>query len=169
MGKVISDATVDELRAEIARREAEAKTAQAVQAAAKYAASTSPVGLWRVSTEGDVEGRTNRDLGLWDGHVADIAALLADKAMYGLRFDHAEVTLPAGTEPARKAVTVAISVAGVPTSFRNADRSAFMLHWLGSRPPEHVDMRPAPGDLYGAGSVELTPKRASILRGGGVP
>lgn len=169
MGKVISDATVDELRAEIARREAEAKAVQAVQAAAKYAASTSPVGLWRVSTEGDCEGKTRRDLGLWEGHVADIAALLADKAEYGLRFETAKMTLPARSGATREAVEVEISVVGAPTNFSGTERLAFMLHWLDSRMPEHVVMSPASGNLN-SNRVELTPKRDGLPRfGGGVP
>ncbi len=47
---------------------------------------SSPVGWWTVSTEGDVEGRSTRDLGTHYGHVAEIALFLADKSFYSLHF-----------------------------------------------------------------------------------
>lgn len=46
----------------------------------------SPIGWWKVTTEGDCEGRSTTDLGEHYGHVAEIAFALADKAYYGLRF-----------------------------------------------------------------------------------
>lgn len=45
-----------------------------------------PVGLWKVTTEGDVEGRSVKDLGTWPGHIADIAFALADQAGSVLQF-----------------------------------------------------------------------------------
>jgi len=47
-------------------------------------------GRWRVTTEGDCEGRTTVDLGFHLGHVDDIAFYLADKAYYGLKFKKVE-------------------------------------------------------------------------------
>lgn len=43
--------------------------------------------LWRVTTEGDVEGRSVNRLGEYQGHLADIAAFLSDKVYYTLTFD----------------------------------------------------------------------------------
>jgi hypothetical protein len=43
-------------------------------------------GIWQVTTEGDVEGRTTRQLGSYEGHVDEIALHLAEKAFYGLTF-----------------------------------------------------------------------------------
>lgn len=48
---------------------------------------SSPVGWWHVTTEGDEEGKSIRDLGCWQGHIADIARMLADKCYYVLRFE----------------------------------------------------------------------------------
>jgi len=45
-----------------------------------------PIGVWKVTTEGDVEGYTLRDLGVFDGHVVDIAAHLALRSYYKLSF-----------------------------------------------------------------------------------
>lgn len=46
----------------------------------------SPIGLWKVTTEGDVEGRSTTLLGEHYGHVADIAFSLADRNFYSLDF-----------------------------------------------------------------------------------
>ena len=46
---------------------------------------TNPYGIWEVSTEGDCEGRTSRNLGIFEGY-------LADKAFYSLDFK--EVRIP---------------------------------------------------------------------------
>ena len=47
----------------------------------------SPVGTWEVTTEGDVEGRTERNLGVFEGHIVDIALRLRKKCFYSLRFN----------------------------------------------------------------------------------
>lgn len=47
---------------------------------------SNPFGAWRVTTEGDVEGRTTEDLGTYTGYLDFIAYHLADKAVYGLEF-----------------------------------------------------------------------------------
>jgi hypothetical protein len=41
---------------------------------------------WDVTTEGDCEGRTTKDLGKWFGDLDAIAHSLARKVYYGLRF-----------------------------------------------------------------------------------
>lgn len=46
----------------------------------------SPIGWWSVSTDGDCEGRSTRQLGEYYGHVAEIAFHLANKAMYDIEF-----------------------------------------------------------------------------------
>lgn len=44
-------------------------------------------GVWTVTTEGDVEGRTITNLGVFEGHIDEIALHLADKCYYSLRFE----------------------------------------------------------------------------------
>ena len=41
---------------------------------------------WKVSTEGDCEGRSTRDLGVHYGYLDDIAFSLADQSYYALKF-----------------------------------------------------------------------------------
>ena len=43
-------------------------------------------GLWKVTTEGDEEGRTTKSLGIYEGWVDEIALYLSDKCYYSLTF-----------------------------------------------------------------------------------
>jgi hypothetical protein len=45
-----------------------------------------PIGWWRVTTEGDCEGRTTNDLGVFYGHVAEIAFAKRKHGGYSLNF-----------------------------------------------------------------------------------
>ena len=47
-------------------------------------------GTWTVTTEGDVEGRTTRNLGTFTGFLDEIAFHLAHKCYYSLKFKPAE-------------------------------------------------------------------------------
>lgn len=51
----------------------------------------SSYGLWKVTTEGDCEGKTTRNLGIYEGNISDIAFYLKDKCEYSLRFTPAAV------------------------------------------------------------------------------
>lgn len=51
----------------------------------------SSYGLWKVTTEGDCEGKTTRNLGIYEGNISDIAFYLKDKCEYSLQFSPAEV------------------------------------------------------------------------------
>ena len=44
-------------------------------------------GFWRVTTEGDEEGRNTKELGIYEGYLDDIAFELADSVFYALRFE----------------------------------------------------------------------------------
>ena len=45
-----------------------------------------PFGIWHVTTEGDCEGGSPRDLGFHEGYIDEIALALADKCFYSLYF-----------------------------------------------------------------------------------
>lgn len=59
----------------------------------------SPIGWWRVTTEGDVEGRTTQNLGEFYGHVAEIAFHLADQSCWRLKFKPFKHITVIPTEP----------------------------------------------------------------------
>lgn len=44
-------------------------------------------GNWKVTTEGDVEGRTTKHLGVYAGNIDEIALALATKCCYKLTFE----------------------------------------------------------------------------------
>jgi hypothetical protein len=45
-----------------------------------------PYGLWKVTTEGDCEGRTIKNIGVYKGFIDEIALYLADQSCYSLKF-----------------------------------------------------------------------------------
>lgn len=53
-------------------------------------AYSNPYGTWKVTTEGDVEGRSISYLGTFTGFIDEIALHLADKCFYSLRFEKTE-------------------------------------------------------------------------------
>lgn len=68
----------------------------------------STYGLWEVTTEGDVEGRSTRNLGTHKGHVDEIALHLAKECFYSLHFKLVE---PIETfTPAKKEVNVMFDI-----------------------------------------------------------
>ncbi|MFA5999987.1 MAG: hypothetical protein WC783_03360 [Candidatus Paceibacterota bacterium] len=56
---------------------------------------TNPYGIWRVTTEGDCEGKSTRDLGTYEGRLDEIAYGLRDKQYYKLRFEKLKDMTPA--------------------------------------------------------------------------
>ena len=46
-----------------------------------------PNGVWNVTTEGDCEGRTTKQLGVHVGHITDIAYYLRGESYYSLHFE----------------------------------------------------------------------------------
>lgn len=66
-------------------------------------------GLWKVTTEGDCEGRTVRDLGTYEGYIDEIAFALADKCYYQLTF-HAVKPLKLDMTPKSKEVRVQLDI-----------------------------------------------------------
>lgn len=50
------------------------------------AAYKNPYGVWQVTTEGDCEGKSVRNLGIHEGYIDDIAFALAGKEYYSLQF-----------------------------------------------------------------------------------
>lgn len=82
-------------------------------------------GVWRVTTEGDCEGRSVRDLGVHEGYLDEIAFALADKVYYSLQFSTSKkITM----EPKTSQVSVSLNIDSgtwdmVPTQRVNFFRS----------------------------------------------
>lgn len=68
-----------------------------------------PYGIWQMTTEGDCEGKSTRNLGVYSGRLDDIAFALAGKAMYSLTFKKLDLTVPTLTE-GREKVNVVLDI-----------------------------------------------------------
>lgn len=65
-------------------------------------------GVWIVSTDADCEGRSAKRLGIYEGHIDEIALYLADKAMYNLFFSRFETVVNKPGEPTGAVVAVSL-------------------------------------------------------------
>ena len=66
-------------------------------------------GLWEVTTEGDCEGRSIKDLGIYEGYIDEIALALADRVGYCLRFRPVD-THALDMTPKRKEIQISFDV-----------------------------------------------------------
>lgn len=85
----------------------------------------SSYGMWRVTTEGDCEGRSVKELGVYKGYIDDIAFALADRCCYDLEFtpfEFAEIPVP---DKRVDRVRVALGVDSGTWSMKMPERKAF--------------------------------------------
>lgn len=66
-------------------------------------------GIWSVTTEGDCEGRTTKQLGTYEGHIDEIAKALSGKCYYSLRFTVAK-ELPIEEIPEHGKVNISLDI-----------------------------------------------------------
>lgn len=107
-------------------------------------------GLWRVTTEGDCEGRSTKNLGVFEGNLDDIAFSLASGAYYSLHFE--EVKPEEIKRPTSKTVNVTLS--WNTFNLDGPDRVKAFSKWLKDR-----DVQVSLGQYYG--SVTLTSTKLS--------
>lgn len=116
----------------------------------------SPVGWWVVTTEGDCEGRTTRNLGTHWGHVAEIAFQLADKSMYGLCFEPVtdkEEPKAIGkviTETIRKSVHISIDIKSGTWDMTRENRAKWFQYFL-----DTDDVKVKPSTYFASVVLEL--------------
>lgn len=91
-------------------------------------------GAWKVTTEGDVEGRTKKHLGTFEGHIDEIAKALADEAYYSLQFtrigDHIQVPPPTK----KKKVSCTLNIDSRTWDMSREERALVMREVLKDRP-----------------------------------
>ena len=94
-----------------------------------------PYGLWIVSTEGDCEGRSTRQLGSFEGYLDEIAQKLASEAFYSLTFRKAK-ELPHKDDPKDypKSVSVTLDIGSGSWDWNRKDRAATVADLLKDRP-----------------------------------
>ena len=112
----------------------------------------SPVGWWKVTTEGDVEGRSTDQLGTYYGHVAEIAFSI-DRCCYSLLFEKAKEPSgvygsPEDQRETRQAVRKTTNISLPPINYKSGEKE--VTEWLDC--PEVVVK---PCNYYGAYTIEL--------------
>lgn len=116
---------------------------------------SNPVQMWRVTTEGDVEGRPTRELGVYDGHIADIARMLSGEAYYSLTFAPA-IDRKKELRPALAEVSVKFDIdSGTwPNEMTSEERVKFFRRLISGHPSgKHVKVEP--GTTYASVNFEF--------------
>lgn len=97
-----------------------------------------PFQIWKVTTEGDCEGRSTRDLGIHRGYIDEIAFALADKVMYSLQFKPVTLNDLEGLTTTRNEVDISFDIDSKTWNMSAEDRAMVMRSLLSNRP---VDVR----------------------------
>ena len=126
----------------------------AVRQVKPFKSYASPIGWWKVTTEGDEEGRSTRDLGAHYGHVAEIAFHLADKVFYTLQFE--AVTNPPAApktypkyQAKKSTVSVGLAIDSNTWDIKSEDKQDWWENWLDTNEVE-VSARNAGAEYYRA-------------------
>ncbi len=94
-------------------------------------------GTWKVTTEGDVEGRSTTDLGVHTGHIDEIAQSLGARCFYSLRFSPFSPT-PAPAEPEDKKpvrqVSILLDIASETWDMSREERAQVLAEIFKTRP-----------------------------------
>ena len=131
----IKDATVERLQVEIEKR----KNIPQVKPL-REGWPDSPIGRWKVTTEGDCEGRSTKTLGIFEGHIVDIALALKARTFYSLQFEPSDtqksldINIVSGDEVS---VVLNINSGTWPTDMNNKDRADSVNSWLKREKPNY--------------------------------
>ena len=112
------------------------------------------IGWWRVTTEGDCEGRSTKTLGTYYGHVAEIALSLAGSAFYSLSFSPVENPAPAvrpSYTPEKNNVSVQLDIKSGTWDKNGESRLKWVRMWLDA----DEDIKVTPSSYYASFTIEL--------------
>lgn len=112
-------------------------------------------GLWQVSTEGDCEGRSSRNLGVWEGFIDDIALHLADRVMYNLWITPVDINKVTEKPMARRVDVYINSIAHIDAKERLD---------IATRAFAHRNVRISESNYYGAFVINNNTSEEEILR-----
>jgi len=134
MNTNINSMSIEELEAEVARRK-EALRLRDIIDNFPNPPYNSIHGLWRVTTEGDCEGRSTKSLGVFEGSIDEIAKSLARECFYTLRFTRVESReIPAAEVPAPKSVSVSLNIESGTWDLKPNERAAVARRLFQGRP-----------------------------------
>ena len=89
-------------------------------------------GTWRVTTEGDCEGRSIRELGTYTGYIDEIGLYLADKQYYALQFRLIDPQ-PSKFTPSRTSVNISLDIDSGTWDMSAKQRKEYFKKMLGVR------------------------------------
>lgn len=130
-------------------------------------------GLWHVTTEGDCEGRSTKDLGTHYGRIDDIAFALGDQGGYSLRFDSVDARGWGAANPNRQTVNISLGIESKTWDLAPNDRLEFFRRLFASSKTTveecpyyaSVTLRRTPShdDLVASAKFKLTPAELGAL------
>lgn len=111
-------------------------------------------GTFKVTTEGDCEGRSVRDLGVYTGYIDEIAFALADKCYYKLCFTLVEPT-KLDLTPKKDTVEISLNIDSGAWDFNGADAMEYFKDFFANRDVEVID-------THGYGSCTISTHKETI-------
>lgn len=111
-------------------------------------------GTFQVTTEGDCEGRTTRDLGIYTGYIDEIAFALADKCYYKLCFTKVEPK-KISMIPKRDKVEISLDINSGIWDLNNTGAMSYFKELFRERDVEVISVN-------GYGSCTLTTHKETI-------
>lgn len=91
-------------------------------------------GIWSVTTEGDCEGRSVRQLGTFEGHLDEIAQRLSGQCYYSLQFKPAKSLPQIPEAPDNGSVNVTLDIDSKTWDMNSERRVEVMEYILRDRP-----------------------------------
>lgn len=122
-----------------------------------------PYGTWRVTTEGDCEGKSTRDLGVYVGYIDDIAFALSEKCFYALEFTKVCADVPK-PKTIRENVNVNLNIESKTWKMSSKERVLFFQNMLKGR-----DVHVSEGTSYASvtlskDNIELTKREIALSK-----
>ena len=111
-------------------------------------------GTFKVTTEGDCEGKSVRDLGVYTRYIDEIAFALADKCYYTLCFTLVEPTILDLT-PKKDTVKISLNIDSRAWDFNGADAMEYFKDFFANRDVEVID-------THGYGSCTISTHKETI-------
>lgn len=111
-------------------------------------------GTFEVTTEGDCEGRSIRNLGTYTGYIDEIAFALADKCYYTLCFKLVEPT-SLDLTPKKDTVKISLGIDSGTWDLNNADAKDYFEDFFANRDVEVVG-------THGNGSCTISTHKETI-------
>lgn len=111
-------------------------------------------GVFKVTTEGDCEGKSVRDLGTYEGYVDEIAFALADKCYYCLEFHKVDPKkLHLDMTPKRKSVNIQFGIDSGTWDLKVKDRIKYFKDFFKDRNVEVLE-----GNSYASVKISTNKK-----------